>query len=79
MSKFIAVGRKETHDFEDVIAVSKPESSERKDIFIEFESANTYHARRHIMDNFNRELEWLFFKKPLNGEMPRTEVIKRKG
>ncbi len=65
MSKFIAVGRKETHDFEDV--------------FIEFESANTYHARRHIMDNFNRELEWLFFKKPLNGEMPRTEVIKRKG
>jgi len=63
MSKFIAVGRTETHDSEDV--------------FVEFESANIYHARRHIMDNFDCKLEWLFFKKPLNGEKSRTEVIKR--
>lgn len=59
------------------IAVSKPESSEKKDIFIEFESANISHARRFIMENLDRNLAWVFFRKPINESVPRAEVIKR--
>ena len=60
------------------IAVSQPESCERKDMFIfEFESANRSHARRFIMENLDRNLVWVFFRKPINESMPRAEIIKR--
>ena len=59
------------------IAVSKSESSERKDIFIEFESANIFQARRFVIENLDRNLVWVFFRKPINKSIPRAEVIKR--
>jgi len=65
MSKFIAVG--------------KSESSEREDVFMEFESANISHARRYVMVNLDCNLTWVFFRKPTNKSIPRAEVIKRKG
>lgn len=61
------------------VAVGKSELSDKEDIIMEFDSCNLTNAKKYVENNFDCKLTWVVFKMPTDSHIPRAVIIEPKG